>query len=194
MYGSPQKILNGQDLMAITAALLKKDPKKYPEFRNEMLVTYTPSVGVVNAEHLLKVCLMHEADPKTLEFLRRDVDTLGDPRNATFPAWTALSLAMYQLRTGNCGHALRTCQFGLASPERKSSCEASLEAISSMVLARMGSAGPAREAYTRARDLAKRCDGKDFQRGMPVNPCWFDWEIAELLIKEAGLRVQALSR
>ncbi|MEK7949646.1 serine/threonine protein kinase [Luteolibacter soli] len=194
LSGAPQKILNGQDLMAITAALLKKEPNRYPEFRDEMLRTYAPAVGTVNAEHLLKVCLVHQADSRILGALRPDVDTLGDPRSATFPAWTALSLSLYQLRNGDCGHALRTCQFGLTSPERKSSCEASLEAVSALTLARMGSVGPAKEAFARARDLAKRCDGKDFQRGVPVGPCWFDWEIAELLIKEAGLRVQALSR
>ena len=193
-YGSPQKILSGQDLMAIAAALLKRDPKEYPPFREEVLALYTPAMGIVNAEHLLKVCLVHEAEPRIVESLRRDVDTMGDPRSAPFPAWAALSLSLYHLRMGDCGHALRASQFGLTSPERKSSCEASLEAVSAIVLAQMGSVGPAKEAFARARDLAARCDGKDFQRGLPVSPCWFDWAIAEVLIKEAGLRVQALSR
>ncbi|MCW1924391.1 serine/threonine protein kinase [Luteolibacter arcticus] len=193
-YGSPQKIINGQDLMAIAAALLTRDPKAYSAFREEVMVRYAPAIGQINAEHLLKVCLVHPAEPRMLKALRRDVDTLGDPRSTPYPAWAALSLSLYHLRAGDCGHALRACQTGLASPERKSSCESSLEAVSAMVFARMGSAGPAKEALTRAREISKQCDGKDFAQGLPVRPCWFDWAIADLLIKEAGLRVQAISR
>jgi hypothetical protein len=137
----------------------------------------------------LKVCLIHHADQPLLGRLRRDVEMLGDPRKTSCPAWSALSLSLFHLREGNDLEAMRAYGLGLASPERKSSCEASLEAVAAMVHAKLGHVALAAEALQRARDLATKCDGKDFERGKPISPYWFDWAIAELLIKEAGERV-----
>jgi hypothetical protein len=192
--GAPQKILHGHDLIAISAALLKRDPAAYRSFRDEALERYVPSEGRVHAEHLLKVCLIQPADRRVIETLRVDREILGDYRTAPFAAWAAFSAALFHFRAGESGEALRACQWGLADPARKSSCEASLEAVNSMILARLGSARPAQDALRRARELVKRCNGKDFEGGEPVEPCWYDWTIAELLIKEAGLRAQALAR
>jgi serine/threonine protein kinase/cbb3-type cytochrome oxidase subunit 3 len=190
---SPQKILQGDDLMAIAAALLTEDEAEYRAFREEVMDRYAPAEGRQKAEHLLKVCLIHPADGQLLGRLRRDVDLLGDPRTTPCPAWSALSLALFHMRDGNGVEAMRAQGMGLASPECKSSCRASLEAVAAMTHARLGHAGLAAEALQRARELAKSCDGKDFERGEPIRPYWFDWAIAELLIKEAGTRVKEIS-
>ena len=190
---SPQKILQGDDLMAISAALLSQDEAEYRAFRDEVMARYTPAEGRQKAEHLLKSCLIHPADSRLLEQLRRDVGTMGDPRTAPCPAWAALSLSLFHLRDGNCGEALRACEMGLASPEVKSSCRASLEAVAAMAHAKTGRADLAAAALLKARDLTTTCDGKDFERGKPIRPYWFDWAITQLLIKEAALRVEEIS-
>ncbi|MCW1924386.1 serine/threonine protein kinase [Luteolibacter arcticus] len=190
---SPQKILQGDDLMAIGAALLKEDQAEYLAFRDEVMERYTPATGTQKAEHLLKVCLIHPANEPLLGQLRRDVEMLGDPRQTPCPPWSALSLSLFHLRAGNGPEAMRACGLGLAMPDRKSSCEASLEAVAAMIHAKLGHVALAGEALQRARDLATSCDGKDFERGKPIPPYWFDWTIAELLIKEAGERVEGSS-
>ena len=188
---APQKILNGDDLMAIAAALLTGDVEEYRAFRDEVLTRYTPAEGSHRAEHLLKVCLIDPVDSRIIGQLHREVATLGDPRNAPCPAWAALSLSLYHLRGGSGEESLKACQMGLTSPERKSSCEASLEAVAAMAHASMGEADLAQAALLRASKLSTTCAGKDFERGNAIRPYWFDWAIANLLIKEADSTLTA---
>jgi serine/threonine protein kinase len=190
----PQKILQGDDLMAISAALLRQDKAEYLAFRDEVMDRYTPAEGQQKAEHLLKVCLMHPADARIVAQLRRDVDTMGDPRRTPCPAWSAFSLSLYCLRSGSYGDALGACEMGLTHPDCKSSCQASLEAVAAMAHANLGHADLAGTSLRKARDIARNCDGKDFAQGKPIRPYWFDWAIAELLIQEAGERVETASR
>jgi hypothetical protein len=138
---------------------------------------------------LLKVCLVHPVDPPLLKQLRHDVDTMGDPRSAPVPAWAALSLSLYHLRSGNDEEALKACEMGLTIPDRKSSCEVSLLAVKAMAHVHRGEAEQASAALAKARELAEKCDGKDFSRSQPIRPRWFDWAFASLLISEAA-RVQ----
>lgn len=194
-YDSPQKILQGDDLMAISAAFLLQNEEEYRAFREEIIARYVPAEGRQKAEHLLKVCLIHPPDDRRLlDLLRRDVATMGDPKSTPCPAWSAFSLALYHMRAGDWEQALAACRMGLTSPERKMSCEASLEAVAAISHLGAGRADPAKAALLKARDIAKQCEGKDFERGKPIRSYWFDWAIAELLIKEAGSRVEALSQ
>jgi serine/threonine protein kinase len=186
---SPQKILEGDDVMAIAAALLMENEEEYRAFREEVLARYTPTTGIVKAEHLLKVCLIHPTDSRIMAQLRREVDMMGAPTKAPCPAWSALSLSLYHFRAGGFDDALKACRQGLTSPERKSSCEASLEAVAAMVHAGIGKTDLAADALLRARTIAETCKGKDFAGGSPTRPYWFDWAIAGLLIKEAEVHV-----
>jgi serine/threonine protein kinase/cbb3-type cytochrome oxidase subunit 3 len=189
-----QKILQGDDLMATAAALLRQDKADYLAFRDEVLERYVPAEGQQKAEHLLKVCLLHPADARIIEMLRRDVDTMGDPRRTPCPAWSAFSLSLYCLRSGSCEEAVGACEMGITSPECKSSCHASLEAVAALAHAQMGNTELAGTSLRNARDIARNCDGKDFAQGKPIRPYWFDWAIAELLIQEAGDHVETASR
>ncbi|WP_052573016.1 serine/threonine-protein kinase [Haloferula sp. BvORR071] len=187
---NPQKTLYGDDLMAVAAALLTENPGEYRDFREKVLERYTPADGRHRAEHLLKVCLIAPADPGVVAKLEREVKTMGDPRETPCPAWAAFSLSLYHLRGGNSVESLKACELGLASPERKSSCEASLEAVVALNHAAMGKMDLANAALQRARKIAEICNGRDFERGVPTPRLyWFDWAIAKLMIKEASARV-----
>jgi serine/threonine protein kinase len=191
-YGSPQKILNGNDLMAIAAVLHIRDEKEYLEFREEVLTRYAPAVGVLNAEHLLKICLIHSPEPGMLEALERDVETMGAPHQAPVPAWAAFSLSLYHLRTGNYELALEWSQTGLTFPDRKNSCEVSLEAVAAIANFELGKEQLAADALSRAHHLTELSDGREFQNGVSIPPVWFDWAIAEILIQEAEVKIQAI--
>lgn len=186
----PQKILQGDDLMAIAAALLKEDREEYLAFREEVLERYTPAADAHKAEHLLKVCLIHPADDRILRRLRRDVETMGHPDTTPCPAWAAFSLSLYHLRSGDAAAALEACHLGLRRDDPKSSCVASLEAVAAMAHAMEGRAGEAEAALLRAMEIDKKCAGRDFERGEMIRPYWFDWANARLVIAEAEARIR----
>ncbi|WP_193214044.1 serine/threonine protein kinase [Luteolibacter marinus] len=188
-HDSPQKILQGDDLMAISAALLRHDETEYIEFRKEVVDRYTPAASRHKAEHLLKVCLIHSADGKMLRHLKRDVLTMGDPDSTPCPSWSALSLSLFHLRSGNHEEALRACDLGFKRPERKSSCVVSLEAVAAMAHAALGDTAAAETALAHAHELTASCNGKDFELGREIPPYWHDWAIAGLLVDEARGRV-----
>ncbi|QJE95125.1 serine/threonine protein kinase [Luteolibacter luteus] len=183
---SPQKILQGDDLMAIAAALLSEDKSEYLAFRDEMLIRYTPAESAHKAEHLLKVCLLQPVQPHVIKHLRRDVETMGNPLKTPCPAWSAFSLSLFELRSGDHAKTLEACDIGLKSPERKSSCEVSLLAVKAMSHFNAGETAEAADILANAREISTKCDGKDFSRGQSIPPYWFDWAIANLLVKEAG--------
>lgn len=184
-YDSPQKILQGNDLMAISAALLRHDVAEYLELRDDMLLRYSPAADAHKAEHLLKVCLLVPTDAPMLAHLRPAVETLGEPENTPCPAWSALALALYHLRSGDLEASRSVCQLGLELDDCKSSCRASLLAVQSLAQAGDGMDESAESSLDEAVTLARTCAGKDFERGQPIDPYWFDWGIAEILIAEA---------
>lgn len=190
----PQKILQGDDLMAISAALLKEDAVEYRAFRDEVLDRYAPADGQQKAEHLLKVCLIHPADGGMLSRLKRDVETMGDPAQTPCPPWSAFSLSLYHLRSGDVAKTLEACRIGLARTDVKSSCVASIEAVAAMAHALDKRADLAEASLLRARKLVEECEGRDFVFGKLIRPYWFDWAIAELVIDEAETRVRELPR
>lgn len=189
----PQKILQGDDLMAIAAALLKEDAEEYRAFRDEVLVRYAPSDGQQKAEHLLKVCLIHPPDERMLQQLARDVETMGAPARTPCPPWSAFSLALYHLRRGDVPLALETCREGMGYDDVKSSCVASLEAVAAMAHALEKNQIEAEAALQRAAKLVEECEGRDYVQGNQIRPYWFDWAIAELVIAEADSRVHSAS-
>lgn len=186
---APQKILNGDDLMAIAAGLLRESKDEYVAFREEVLDRYTPAADAHKAEHLLKVCLIHPADAGILEKLSRDAETIGHPDRAPCPAWAAFSLSLYHLRRGDPALTLEACRTGLGRDDAKSSCVASLEAVSAMAHALEGDRNNAEASLARAIEIDKRCAGRDFARGEMIRPYWFDWANARLVIREAEERI-----
>ncbi len=192
---NPQKTLGGDDLMAMAAAFLTADEAKYRAFRDDAVSRYSPASSRQKAEHLLKVVLLVPADAATLERLQKDVVTMGDPRGTICPAWAWVSLALYHLRSGAWDESIKACEMGMLSPERKSSCEATLQAIAAMAYASSGQRDQAETILSKARGLTAACGGKDFERGVPVMKIyWFDWGIARLLINEASATIYGTSK
>lgn len=190
----PQKILQGEDLMAIASAIMLEAPGEYESFREETLGHYAPARGQLNAEHLLKVCLLHPADRTVPERLAPAREMMGDPRTTPCPAWAWLSLGLYELRRGNLPEARDACLSGLQSPDRKSSCETSLQAVASIAYSAMGDTDKALKAFALADGIQKTCAGKEFERGILIRTYWFDWAIAGLLLKEAQFLLEPGTR
>ncbi len=187
----PNRILNGTDLMATSAAMLQGEESDYIEFRREALERYSLPRFPLHAEHLLKACLLRTADAWTMENLAASAKVLGDPALTPFPAWSGLSLGLYHFRGGRPDDALKACAVGLDDKRIKHSCRASIRAVTAMIAAEKGEVERARKDIEEATALDEQCKGGDFIGTQPVTPVWYDWVIAKLLIDEARAKVEA---
>ncbi|MBB5351660.1 hypothetical protein HNR46_001899 [Haloferula luteola] len=180
------RILEGSDLMACGIALLYRHQPDFPEFREEILDRYLPATTQVGAEHLLKVCCAAPAGPEMLARLETSVESLGDPADAVFPGWAALSLGLYHLRGDDLNAASRVAWEGLALKDAKSSCTAALHCVLAMTEARRERSKIARSHWEEARKLAQDCGKDDFIEGEPIEAVWFDWALVAYLLDEAS--------
>ncbi|MES2924058.1 MAG: serine/threonine-protein kinase [Verrucomicrobiota bacterium] len=185
LLDEPANVLQRSDLMAISAALLYYQKQEYLAFRGEVKERYLTPVNPLQAEHLLKVCLLSPADDDLLKRLRHAVEVMGEPTRTSLPSWSGLSLGLYQYRSGEDELALKTCETGLKDPSIKNSCRASILALSSMIHSSMGKPLPADQAEQQAKKLIADSAGSDAVRGSAIPPYWFDWVVAELLVREA---------
>ncbi|WP_367872143.1 serine/threonine protein kinase [Luteolibacter sp. Populi] len=181
----PGRILNGTDIMATAAATLQEDEKDYLEFRKEMLDRYSLPRTSLQAEHLLKACLLRGGDSTLIAQLAPSVQVMGPLEQTPFLAWSALALGLYHLRAGDPGEAAKACNQGLKDQRIKNSCLASILAVRAMTTSARGDHEEARKDLAEASALMEKSKGGDFAEGKPIGPIWYDWAIAKLLLDEA---------
>ena len=183
-FDRPGQVLLGVDLLVIGAALVEGAPEEYLTYRKEVMETYIPPEGKVQAEHLLKFCLLGDAAPATLSKLRPVVEMLDDPRVPPHNAWDALALALYHYRSGEFETAIAMGQAGLSDPMIKRSCKASVAAVVAMATKESGRGKLAESEIGAAMEMIRSANGTDFIGDQPVGGCWWDWSIARSLVKE----------
>lgn len=182
----PSKVLERSDLIAIAAMLLDYRLEDYLVFRDEVAERYCVPQNKLQAEHLLKVCLISPADSGLLDRLKSAVEIMGEPENAPLPAWAGLARGLYDYRSGNLEQALAACDAGLADPQIKNSCRASIRAVLSMIRMKQGKADEARREMEEVRHLIAESEGREYVSGSSIPAIWFDWVIAGILAREAG--------
>ncbi|GAA5130135.1 serine/threonine-protein kinase [Luteolibacter yonseiensis] len=185
LLDEPSNVLQRSDFLAISSALLYHEKEEYLAFRREVKERYLTPRNTLQAEHLLKICLLSPADHDLLKRLRHTVEVMGEPTLTSLPSWSGFALGLYHYREGAHEAALRVCETGLADPRIKNSCRASILTLLSMIHSRMGGVAKADETLAEARKLITESEGNDAVQGSSVPPYWFDWVIAELLVKEA---------
>ncbi len=182
----PAKVLHRSDLIAIAAMLLDYRREDYLAFREEVAERYCVPESKLQAEHLLKVCLIAPAGPELLDRLNGAVAAMGPPAEAPLPAWAGLALALFEYRSGNPDGALDACETGLADPDIKDSCKASIRAVMSMIRSGQKKTAEAAHHLETARILINESKGKEYVRGSSIPAIWFDWLIAGILTREAA--------
>jgi len=182
----PAKVLERTDLIAIGAMLLDYREEDYMAFRQEVSEHYFEPRTVLQAEHLLKVCLIAPANIRVLNRLRFAVKIMGEPTKAPLPAWAGLSLGLYEYRWGNLDAALQASETGLTDPDIKNSCRASIRSVISMIQSKRGMQDKAREELAVANKLITDSKGQEYVQGSSIPAIWFDWLIAAILAREAA--------
>ncbi|MDB6078729.1 MAG: serine/threonine protein kinase [Akkermansiaceae bacterium] len=198
--GDPGKILFGNDLLLVGTALLEEgDMKSYRAFREDALRRYLPVRTPLQAEHLLKLCLLTPAGPPLMddlkeaaEICRSGFDSRGGGK--FYPAWAALSLALYELRAGENEKALDWGQRCLAMSEAREACKASTRGLIAISEARLGQVDRAREQVRLARDIVDSLAKSDDGELKPSRPYWYDWSVASILIREAEKELERQGR
>jgi len=185
LLDEPGNVLQRTDLMAISSVLLYHDRLEYLRFRNEVKERYLSPHNVLQAEHLLKICLISPADDDLLNRLKHTVEVMGEPTRTSLPSWSGLSLGLYRYRSGDNESALKAAETGLTDRNIKNSCRASILALLSMIHSRMGEHPKAAETLSEANRLITESEGNDAVQGSSIPPYWFDWVIAEVLVREA---------
>ncbi len=185
----PAKVLERSDLIAIGAMLLDYREADYLAFREEVVEHYWEPKNALQAEHLLKVCLIARANVPVLVRLRVAVKVMGEPKKAPLPAWAGLSLGLYEYRSGNLDAALEACEGGLTDTGIKNSCRSSIRSVISLIRSKQGMPGKAREELEAANKLITDSKGQEYVQGSSIPAIWFDWLIATILAREAGMEL-----
>lgn len=188
--GDPGKILEGVDLLMAGPAFLENgDEESYESFRLSLLDRY-PTVGnMIQAEHLLKVCLLTPADDKILKQLEGvakicagGVSATGKQR--TFREWEALALAIYHYRKGDFRASLDWSRKCLEFPDRAGSRESAVRCIMGMALFQLGTPKAAAAELEKARGMLPPPVDPDQETRRQVPGNWYAWSVSRLLLKE----------
>ena len=143
-----------------------------------------PPGGSVQAEHLLKFCLLGPAEPELLEKMRPAVDALGGSRETGYNAWDALAMCLYHLRCGDAHASVETGRMGLGDPSIKLTCQAAINSAMAMAHRVLGDTEEANRQIETAAEILVRTQGSDSVAGQPVEACWWDRSIAKSLFQE----------
>ncbi|RYD85416.1 MAG: serine/threonine protein kinase [Verrucomicrobiaceae bacterium] len=181
----PAKVLDRSDMIAIAAMLMDYRKEDYMVFRREVAEHYWEPRSKHQAEHLLKVCLIAPADTPLLDRLSFAVKVLGEPKAAPLPSWAALSLGLYEYRSGDLDAALVTCQEGLTDSNIIPACQSSVRSVMSMIYQKKDMAEMARQQLDVASEIISEAKGNEYVKGGSIPPIWFDWVIADVLHREA---------
>lgn len=186
----PAMVLERSDLIATAAMLLEYRSEDYLAFRKEVAERYCVPKTKLQAEHLIKVCLIAPADTAILDRLKDAVEVMGEPENAPLPGWAGLARGLYEYRRGNHDEAMKACATGLADPDIKNSCRSSIHSLISMIRSIQAMPGEAKEALEESTKLIAESEGKEFIKGSSIPAIWFDWVIAGILAREAGKELE----
>ncbi|GAA5481037.1 serine/threonine protein kinase [Haloferula sargassicola] len=190
-FDDPNKIMQGLDLIASGSVLAWLAPEDYRAYRTEVIDTYLPVEGPVEAERLLKFCLLAPISPPEHRKLREVVRQIDFAIPQTPPSWVGLTRSLDLLRSGDCMNSLIEAREALKDAELKRSCEASIHAVMAMAEKGLGQGREAASDLATARRLIQEAHGEDYVGDRKVVVYWFDWMVAKLLVAEAAADVPA---
>jgi serine/threonine protein kinase len=192
---SSSEILRSADLLVSAPALLEfGDRSGYEKFREQVLARHLPVKDSLEAEHILKACLLTKPSPEFLQQLEPAAllceQSIEGRSKSTFPAWEAFSLTLYHYRKGNFEEVLRIGNRGLAAPEIKDICAACIRALTAVANHRLGNEEASVADLKWAASIVRKVRTGDSNEEKVIMPRWYDWSVAAVLLKEAEITVR----
>ena len=195
--GDRDRVAESLDLLMTAPAYLEANQDgAYLKFRKEVIDRFVPARNTLQAEHLLKACLLLPADQETLdrlestaEMCRKDVHTeKGLP---PFPSWNALSLSLFHYRKGEYAESIRQAKICLSFDDQAGNRKAAANVILGLSLYHSGDRRQARSRVTMAKESLARVEAQADDAGFPPIGTWFAWSVARILIREADATFQS---
>ena len=190
--GDRGRIAEGLDLLMTAPVYLEAgDRKAYLDFRAETLERYVPAQNGLQAEHILKVCLLLPADASVLERLESTARICREnPRAKSglsgLPEWNALSLSLFHYRKREFPMAAREAEKCLGFKDSAGSRWAAARCILAMSRFEMGEVDEARAYLDKAGEDMRRVESRIDESGFPPIGTWFAWAVVRVLAREAA--------
>ena len=128
--------------------------------------------------------LLHKLEP----MVKMGVDTFEKEVNRGVyfeAAWHAMSIALFEYRSGNNSNSIQWCRNCLDTPDHNAPREITAMAILAMNLHETAAVDDARALLDEAIRIFEEKKLPDHDRGTPVHGFWFDWTFAEIMLNEA---------
>ncbi|RYD84865.1 MAG: serine/threonine protein kinase, partial [Verrucomicrobiaceae bacterium] len=186
---SSAEILRSADLLITGPALIESgDMHGYEVFRKNAVQKLLPVSNSLEAEHILKACLLTPPSPQMLDEMEDAAmlchDSIESSAKGKYPAWEAFSLALYHYRAGNFAEVIRTGNLGLSFSGIKEVCAASLRILMAHAHQQLGDADTAAILLAQGAAVLKRERLGDLTEENAVLPHWYDWSAASILLRE----------
>jgi len=168
------------------------DTKGYEQFRLRIIQTFADTSDPMVAERVVKNCLLRPASDSLIralepfaELVRKSVSgrDFAEPEGDWWPGWRCLSLALLDFRSGNWADAIVWSQRCVRF-EGPRSRPAAGQSVLAMALFRSGQVAEARDVLAKARDTITTRFSTQLQP-WESGQYWFDWVLAEILLREA---------
>ncbi|RYD49211.1 MAG: serine/threonine protein kinase, partial [Verrucomicrobiaceae bacterium] len=184
----PVRIVEGIDLLMTAPSYLEAgDKKSYIDLRDEVLDRYVPAQNALQAEHLLKACLLLPADENIIKQLESSAKVCREfkPGTKGIPEWNALSLSLFHFRKKEYDESIRQAERCIAIKDPAGSRESAARCIISMCRFKQGNAANARSNLEKVKSEMKRVESQIDESGFPPIGTWFSWAIVRILAREA---------
>jgi eukaryotic-like serine/threonine-protein kinase len=189
-FGDQSKMRAATDLLMTAPTYLEAgDKKAYESFRAELLDRYAPALSGLEAERLLKECLLLPADARTVERLESTAELCRkSPSGAGASGtadWKALSLALFHYRKGEHQEAIREADRCLGFEDKVGSRSSAARCVRAMARLKRGEVKEARGDLDKAKAEIARVESQIDESGFPPIGNWFAWSVTRILIREA---------
>ncbi|MES2440003.1 MAG: serine/threonine-protein kinase [Verrucomicrobiota bacterium] len=189
--GDRARIAEGHDLLMSAPVYLEAgDRKAYEDFRSEVIDRYLPTRNGLQAEHVLKVCLLLPADKRTLELLEPSTRVCRENPRTKYglpglPEWNALSLSLFHYRCGDYEKAIHEAGECLRIQDQTGSRAAAARCILAMSRFKKSEPAEARRHLEKAKTDMQRVESQINESGFPPIGNWFAWSVVRILVREA---------
>ncbi len=185
-------VVEGLELLQSAPCWLESgDIAGYERFRRDILDRYLPAKTSLEAEHLLKACLLLPIDAHSLERMESTAGVCAsDVSSATglpvHPDWQAFSITLYHFRRGDSEQVAAWAEKCLAYPDDSGTRTASTLCLTAMNHHRLGDREQAHADLEKAREMIPSAPDLDENPNLEYRGFWFSWAIARVLLREAA--------
>jgi len=168
-----------------------------------MLDRLPTTTDLVAAEHVVKMCLLDEADPAILDALRPMAQLMRDNidskdlqtySNIETRPWMAMSLATFDYRDSDFEKALAWCRKCEEMPKQVLSRIAGVKIIAAMALHRLRRHDEAKREFEEAARMIDAATPKVIVKKVesydPSYGNWYAWAVTRVLRREAEALLQ----